>query len=355
MRCPGLTSMSVPKTATTSSYLLTTFVPMANQRDRPARVSMHKYPSTVPPNATSYPALLSKSLYQADEVTVHWSPKGDAALDGTPNVCRYLWRILLWFNNPLSLGRSLFGCCGSTTTQQLDGSSLDVAWMPDASKPPCFAVVSGRMPAMASLHHGTTAEPLFLFGNAHRNTIAWSEHGRFVCLAGFGNLAVGMTFWDRNKQKPIPQYDAATGIPSQPEVKASCTVGYGWSPDSRLFVVSTTSPRMNVDNGIRLFRYNGEQVMNVPWDNDNYKPDRLLEASFVPVPAGVYPDRPQSPPPRATAESAAAVAQAKKQLATAKPSVTPAAGRGTFRRRHVEEVAVATVWRNACVVKRRAT
>jgi translation initiation factor 2A len=42
---------------------------------------MHKYPSNVtPPNATSYPALLSKSLYQADEVTVHWSPKGDTAL-----------------------------------------------------------------------------------------------------------------------------------------------------------------------------------------------------------------------------------------------------------------------------------
>jgi uncharacterized protein with WD repeat len=84
---------------------------------------------------------------------------------------------------------------------------------------------------------------------------------------------------------------------------------------------------MNVDNGIRLFRYNGEEVTSVPWDNANYKPDRLLEAAFVPVLEGVYPDRPQSPPPRASAESAAAVAEAKQKLATAKPSIAPAAGR----------------------------
>ena len=318
--------MSVPTKATTSSYLLTTFVP--NSKDRPARVSLHKYPSKVPPNATTYPSLLSKSLYQADDVTVHWSPKGDAALTALQT----------------SVDTSGESYYGSTTLFLLDeaasdvvsvplpnnstGPVLDVAWMPNPTKPPCFAVISGRMPAMASLHHGSTAEPLFLFGNAHRNTIAWSEHGRFVCLAGFGNLAGGMTFWDRNKQKPIPQYDAETGVPIQPEVKASCTVGYGWSADSRMFVVSTTSPRMNVDNGIRLFRYNGEEVMTVPWDNANYKPDRLLEAAFVSVPEGVYPDRPQSPPPRpADPETAAAVAQAKQKLATAKPSVAPSAGR----------------------------
>lgn len=41
------------------------------------------------------------------------------------------------------------------------------------------------------------AEPIFEFGEAHRNSISWSPHGRFVCLAGFGNLAGDMDFWDR--------------------------------------------------------------------------------------------------------------------------------------------------------------
>jgi translation initiation factor 2A len=41
------------------------------------------------------------------------------------------------------------------------------------------------------------AEPVFEFGEAHRNTISWSPHGRFLCMAGFGNLAGDMDFWDR--------------------------------------------------------------------------------------------------------------------------------------------------------------
>ena len=85
---------------------------------------------------------------------------------------------------------------------------------------------------------------------------------------------------------------------------------------------------MNVDNGMRLFRYNGEEVVNLPWDNANYKPDRLLEAAFVPALPDVYPDRPQSPPPHVLAD-AAAVAKAKQKLAKAatKPAVAPATGR----------------------------
>ena len=71
---------------------------------------------------------------------------------------------------------------------------------------------------------------------------------------------------------------------------------------------------MNVDNGVKLYRYNGEEELNVPWDNANYKPNRLLQASFVPALPNVYQDRPQSPAPRITGD-AAAIAEAKK-LAT---------------------------------------
>jgi len=163
---------------------------------------------------------------------------------------------------------------------------LDVAWMPNADKPPCFAVIAGRMPALASMHNGNDGKATFLFGNRHQNTVMWAPHGRFLTLAGFGNLAGGMTFWDKNKEKQIP--------PANP-VTAACTVGYGWSPDSRMMFVSTTSPRMNVDNGVHIYRYNGDKVNNLPWDNTNYLPDRLLQACFLPAPPDTYPDRPQSP------------------------------------------------------------
>jgi len=55
---------------------------------------------------------------------------------------------------------------------------------------------------------------------------------------------------------------------------------------------------MNVDNGVKLFKYNGLQLANLPWENDKYAPDQLLAAEFVPTPHTLYPDRPQTPPPR---------------------------------------------------------
>lgn len=118
-------------------------------------------------------------------------------------------------------------------------------------------------------------------------TLSTTHHLAFIQF--IVTQAGGMTFWDKNKGKQIP--------PGNP-VTASCTVGFGWSPDSRLFVVSTTSPRMNVSNGVNLYRYNGDKINNdnLPWNNDTYLPDRLLQATFIPAaPEVEYPDRPQSP------------------------------------------------------------
>ena len=282
VRVPGITSLSVPRerggpVLPSSPQRFTTFVP--GDKNKPAKATMHEYDA----NSQSQSIVMTKSLFQAEEMKTHWSPAGNVAL------------ITLQTSVDTS-GKSYYG---SATLFLLgtdddvkpvplpqDGPVMDVSWMPNASKTPCFVVIAGRMPAMASMHHGLTAEPLFLFGNAHRNTISWAPHGRFVCIAGFGNLAGGMSFWDRNKMKLIPPTGQNT---------ASCTVGFGWSPDSRLFGVSTTTPRMNVDNGFRLFRYNGEEVKDVPWDNANYQPGKLLEACFIPALPTVYPDRPQSP------------------------------------------------------------
>lgn len=309
MRCPGIASMSVPKQSEASRYLVTSFCP--GDKNKPATANLHQYPSVLTSKLHSYPAICSKSLFQAEEAIVHWSPKGDSVLMAmqtsidTSGESYYGSTTLYLFsessNEPVAV----------PLPNKSSGPVLDVSWMPNPNKPPCFAVISGRMPAMASLHHGTTGEAIFLFGNAHRNTICWADHGRFVCLAGFGNLAGGMTFWDRNKLKAIPQYDEVTGVPIFPELKASCTVGYGWSPDSKLFGTSTTSPRLNVDNGVRLFRYNGEELTNVPWDNANYKPDRLLQVSFIPALPDVYPDRGQSPAPKIVGD-AATIAEVKK-------------------------------------------
>ena len=194
LRVPGISSMSFPSQSQDAvKIIFTSFCPP--DKNKPARCGLHEYPSKTPAAASaSFPALLSKSLFQAEEMAVHWSPKGDAALLALQTAVD-------------TSGKSYYG---STTlylmsSQQTDaiavplpqeGPVLDVAWMPNAAKPPSFAVVAGRMPSMASLHNGNDGKATFLFGNAHRNTISWAPHGRFVCLAGFGNLAGAVTFWD---------------------------------------------------------------------------------------------------------------------------------------------------------------
>ena len=339
IRCKDVGSFTVPESFSPTTlasvegkYLLSTFV--AETKGKPARVSLLRYPDRCgeAENPKSGPLLVSKSFYQAEECNVLWSPKGDAALILTTTSVDTSGNSYYGSTNLyLLLSEDKTGLQGDALSVPLPGSGsvLDVAWMPNASKPSSFCVISGQMPAMASLHNGTTAEPTFLFGHAHRNTIAWSDHGRFLALGGFGNLAGGMDFYDRNKLKKIPQYDPRTGADLGANGNtASCTVGYGWSPSSRYFMVSTTTPRMNVDNGVKLYKYNGLEICDddiVSWDNAKFAPNRLLAAEFVPSNAGVYPDRPQSPPPvRREGEVANGTKGPGCAVAVAVPAVTTA-------------------------------
>jgi translation initiation factor 2A len=332
IRCQGVTIFSLPSSYTASTiaassgtgmegkYLMCTFV--QETKGKPARVSFLRYPDKCgnTENPKSGAVLVSKSFYQAEDCAMKWSPKGDAALILTTTSVDTSGESYYGSTNLyllLSEGKSSLE--GDALSVPLPGSStsssgpvLDVAWMPNASKAPAFGVISGKMPAMASLHHGLTAEPTFLFGNAHRNTIVWSDHGRFLTIGGFGNLAGGMDFYDKNKLKKIPQFDPSNGAELGSNGNtAACAVGYGWSPSSRYFMVSTTTPRMNVDNGVALYKYNGLEIPEhdksiISWDNAKFTPDQLLAAEFVPAANGVYPDRAQSPPPKRTEGEASA-------------------------------------------------
>ena len=300
LRINGIASLSLPRQIKLDGlYFFTAFCP--GTKDKPARAAFYQYTPGMKPDS---PPLLSKSLFQAEEMKAHWNAHGDGAL------------ITLQTSVDAS-GESYYGSSQLFLLRKdsadpiavplpQEGTVLDVAWIPDPSKPPSFVVLAGKMPAMASLHHGMTGKAKFLFGNAHRNTVSWSPHGRFLCLAGFGNLAGGMSFWDNNKGKLT---SGALNLSNQ--VRAEAVVTHGWAADSRVFLCSTCTPRMNVDNGARLFRYNGEELKNVPWDNQNYRPDRLLGAVCIPAPTlETYPDRPQTPPPEGVEEAAAAVVQA---------------------------------------------
>lgn len=95
-----------------------------------------------------------------------------------------------------------------------------------------------------------------------RNTIIFSPSGRFVLVAGFGNLAGQMDIYDLEK-----------------DYKKVCTIEGGnpsvceWSPDSKYILTATTSPRLRVDNGVRLWHVGGgimynqdmSELYNITW------------------------------------------------------------------------------------------
>lgn len=110
-----------------------------------------------------------------------------------------------------------------STAQHLMQSSSSVLILSSSHSPSPllrFVVAAGNMPCHVTLFN-CKAESIYEFGAAHRNTISWSPHGRFLLLAGFGNLAGEMDFFDTLRLRKIGSNTA------------HCSVSHGWSPCSR--------------------------------------------------------------------------------------------------------------------------
>lgn len=135
----------------------------------------------------------------------------------------------------------------SRITLDKDGPIHDVSWSPNSKE---FGVIYGFMPAKTTIFN-QRAVATYTFPLGPRNTILFSPSGRFVLVAGFGNLAGQMDIYDLQK-----------------DYRKICTIEGGnpsvceWSPDSRFILTATTSPRLRVDNGVRIWHVGGGIVYN---------------------------------------------------------------------------------------------
>ena len=133
------------------------------------------------------------------------------------------------------------------------------------------------MPAKTTIFNAR-AVPQHDFDLGPRNTILFSPHGRFVFVAGFGNLAGHMDIYDLDKD-----YAKVCTIQA-----ANCT-HVEWSPDGKHILTATTSPRLRVDNGIRIWHVGGTlmyhqdllELYHVTWRPSSGLP---LENPLHPVP-----------------------------------------------------------------------
>lgn len=152
------------------------------------------------------------------------------------------------------------------------GHVQDFQWNPSGN---LFCLISGLTPFSAELFD-MDGMMVHDFGKSRKNTVKFNPSGRFLALGGFGNLAGELDFID------VPTKTVFT------TTRAECTVECDWAPSGRVFMTSSTHPRMRVDNNITLFKYSGEKLARLEFPE-------LYSAKWRPMPKSSFPDPPASP------------------------------------------------------------
>ncbi|KAK5456871.1 hypothetical protein LTS15_004651 [Exophiala xenobiotica] len=263
IRVEGVTDFAI---SPGKSHTIAVFVP--ERKGQPAAVRVYNVPNFTTP-------VSQKNFFKGDKVQLKWNDNGTSL-------------IVLAQTEVDKTGKSYYG---ETTLYLLsanggfdsridldkEGPIHDVSWSPKSNS---FAVVYGYMPAKTVIFN-SKAQAVHTFPLAPRNTVLFSPHGRYVLVAGFGNLAGQMDIYDLEKN--------VTKICT---IEASNASVCEWSPDGVHILTATTSPRLRVDNGIRIWHAGGSLMYNEDLNE-------LYHVCWRPQSASTYPlsDNPLSPMP----------------------------------------------------------
>ena len=214
-----------------------------------------------------------KTFFKGDKVQLKWNAQGSSLIvlaqtDVDKSNKSYYGETTLYL---LSAG----GGFDARISLDKEGPIHDVAWSPNSKE---FGVIYGYMPAKTTIfNHRAVATHSFPIGP--RNTISFSPTGRFVLVAGFGNLAGQIDVYDLDRDR-----------------RKVCTIESGnpsvcqWSPDSRYIMTATTSPRLRVDNGVKLWHVGG----GILYNEDMVE---LYNVMWRPMPASALQGDPLHPVP----------------------------------------------------------
>ncbi|KXL49910.1 hypothetical protein M433DRAFT_57292 [Acidomyces richmondensis BFW] len=218
------------------THSVAVFVP--ERKGQPACVKVFNVPQFAHP-------VSQKTFFKGDKVQLKWNQHGTSLI--------VLAQTEVDKSNKSYYGETnmyiLSANGGFDSRIQLDkeGPIHDVTWSPNSKE---FGVVYGYMPAKTTIFN-VRAIAQHSFSLGPRNTILFSPHGRFVIVAGFGNLAGQMDIYDLEKN-----YEKVSTI------EASNASICEWSPDGKHILTATTSPRLRVDNGIRIWHVGGGLMYN---------------------------------------------------------------------------------------------
>lgn len=186
-----------------------------------------------------------KTFFKGDKVQLKWNQQGTSLIvlaqtDVDQSNKSYYGETTMYL-------LSADGAFDARVSLDKEGPIHDVSWSPSSKE---FAVIYGYMPAKTTLFNHR-AVVLHSLPVCPRNTVNFSPTGRFMLVAGFGNLAGHVDVYDLEKD-----YAKICTIQSgNPSVCA-------WSPDSRYILTATTSPRLRVDNGVKIWHIGGSLMYN---------------------------------------------------------------------------------------------
>ncbi|KAJ7221475.1 eukaryotic translation initiation factor eIF2A-domain-containing protein [Mycena pura] len=234
------------------------------------------------------PPTCQKTFFKADRSQIKWNDLGTQVL--------LLTQTEVDKSNKSYYGETglyLLSAAGNfdcRVTLDKEGPIHDFAWSPTSKE---FGVVYGFMPAKSMLFD-QRVRTIYDFGSSPHNFISFNPQGRLIALAGFGNLAGKMDIFDRRTITKVCTIDAPN------------TSYCDWSPDGRFLMTATLSPRLRVDNGIKIYHCTGP-LLHVQLVEE------LYQASWRPTPvdkvAPFAPVLPVAPAPSTSVQEHAAVAK----------------------------------------------
>ncbi|EKG10466.1 Six-bladed beta-propeller TolB-like protein [Macrophomina phaseolina MS6] len=213
------------------NHSVAVFVP--ERKGQPASVKVFLVPQFQSP-------VSQKTFFKGDKVQMKWNNLGTSVIVLAQTDVDKTNKSYYGETNMYILSAN--GGFDARITLDKEGPIHDVTWSPNSKE---FGVVYGYMPAKTTIFN-QRAVATHNFPLAPRNTILFSPHGRFVLVAGFGNLAGQMDIYDLEK-------DYAKVCTIEAANSSICE----WSPDGKHIMTATTSPRLRVDNGIRIYHVTG--------------------------------------------------------------------------------------------------
>ncbi|TIA86461.1 hypothetical protein E3P99_03670 [Wallemia hederae] len=218
-----------------------------------------------------------KTFFKADRVMMKWNDIGTTLLFQTQTDFDKTNKNYYGESN-LYLLSTVGGGYDARITLDKPGPIHDFSWSPNSKE---FIVIYGYMPAKATMFD-QRGNPTFDFGTNPRNFAIFNPQARLILIAGFGNLAGQVDIWDRKTLKKVCQIDCSN------------TSHCEWSPDGRYILTATCSPRLRVDNGVRIWHFTGklidinpiEELYQVHWkpqDSTKFS-DIKLDSESAPTP-----------------------------------------------------------------------